>query len=135
MRPAGLFSLLVMLATIGSAGALDPILVGSPGVPFDGLTIPFGNDQYPSYQQLYDQSLFSNPILIGGLTFFDQNDPINSTIAAANYTIRLGTVPAGTILGNGLDANLASSADLSYFFQGQLSGQVPDQFTIVGQTP
>jgi hypothetical protein len=51
-------------------------------------------------------------------------------IHADNYTIRLGTVPYGTVLGNDLDANLTGSNNLTFFFTGQLSGNVDDHFTI-----
>ncbi len=130
---------LVALAFILALATTIPALAGSfrlggSGVPGDGSPVPFGVEQYTAFQQLFSGSLFTGSINIGGLTFFNNNsiDPsLSGVIAPSTYTIELGTVAAGTILGTDLNANLASAADLTSFFVGTLSGGVNGQFTIV----
>jgi hypothetical protein len=145
MRIPWRVSLVLILCLCYVSSVQAGVLVGSPGVAGDGLTIPFGNGEYPGYQQLFDHNLFQSVITnIGGLSFFARNDPSNSpthdpfdpnhnligAIRADNYTIRLGIVPYGTVLGNDLDGNLTSAANLTYFFTGQLSANVDDHFTV-----
>ncbi|MCX6594876.1 MAG: PEP-CTERM sorting domain-containing protein [Acidobacteria bacterium] len=133
--------LMVTLAACAATGTAG-VLIGSPGEPSQGSSVPFGNDQYRGFQQVYRSSLFSESINIGGLTFFNSNDfnspthdpmdpnyPVVGAIHQAEYAIRLGTVPTGFTLTGDLNANLIQSADLTYFFVGSMGGNVDGQFT------
>jgi hypothetical protein len=144
LRPT-LLAPILAIAGVVAACAQTSIPVGDPGVAGYGWPIPFGLEQYTTFQQLYDHTLFSNSINIGGLTFFALNDlnnspthnppddgPLVGAIAPSTYSIQLGTVPWGILLGPDLNANLAWSSDLTNFFSGPLGGNVDGQFTIVG---
>ncbi|MCX6594230.1 MAG: PEP-CTERM sorting domain-containing protein [Acidobacteria bacterium] len=133
-------SLIALAAWAASATA--GVLIGGPAEPSSGSSVPFGNDQYRGFQQVYRASLFSESIKIGGLTFFNSNDfnspthdpmdpnyPVVGAIHQADYAIRLGTVPTGFTLSGDLNANLIQSTDLTYFFVGSMGGNVDGQFT------
>jgi hypothetical protein len=140
-----LFWILASPLVLGVSWGASLPPIGAPGFFGDGQSIPFGNDQYDAYQQLYDHSLFPGSIAIAGLTFFTNNDPRNpwnhdpldptepliGEINNAHYTINLGVVPYGTVLTNDLDANFAFATASASFFDGTLSGPAAHQFTIL----
>lgn len=90
----------LLFALAASTPAIaDTIIVGTPAESDTGYSIPFGNN-YDSqgdgqYQQVYTNSLFSGPITITGLEFF--NTEFNSGATAMNtgtFTISLSTTTA-----------------------------------------
>ena len=126
---------------VWASTAAAGVLIGS-AEPGAGSSVPFGNNQYRGFQQVYRSSLFTESINIGGLTFFNSNDfnspthdpmdpnyPVVGAIHQAEYAIRLGTVPAGFSLTGDLNANLIQSNDLTYFFVGAMGGNVDGKFT------
>jgi hypothetical protein len=84
------------------------------------------------YQQVYGNALFSGPVSITGLTFFNDNF-VPGSIADADYTISLSTTSAAV---DGLDTTFANNlgADNAVFFSGALGGLIgpANQFTITG---
>ncbi len=123
------FSIALALAAavvLPLAGAQAQLVVGGPGVYGD--CAPFGCTL--RYQQAYSSSLFSGPINIGSLTFYDVSDS-GQTIDAATYTLRLSTAATGVgSLSSTFADNIGGDAQL--FFTGALSGPTAPSFTITG---
>src|SRR5271157_5644601 len=96
LRPTLLAPILAIAGAVAACAQVS-IKVGGDGVPYNGWATPFGVEQYTSFQELYDHTLFSSltgPINIGGLTFFALNDIDNGTllpgtIAPSTYSIQL----------------------------------------------
>ena len=121
-------SIAAALFAASTLAAQADVLVGTPATPGIGNCIPFGC--FRNYQQVYSSSLFSGPISIIGLTFFNtQFTP--GTIDPATYTITLssGGATVGS-LSTTFANNLGPNAQL--FFSGSLSGSAAPSFTISG---
>ena len=133
MKKLSLATASAALVAFGAGGAAQAssVIIGGPGLPNAGDCAPFSCVQ--RYQQVYDASLFSTPILIDTISFFNKNyDPGN--IAAANYTIKLSTTGKAV---NGLSNNFADNlgANNKTFFEGFLSGPITDgKFSITGNS-
>ncbi|MFN6468104.1 MAG: PEP-CTERM sorting domain-containing protein [Nostoc sp. SerVER01] len=116
------------LGVAGSAQALS-ITIGAPGDLGSGDCAPFGC--VLRYQQVYDASLFSSPILIDTISFFNQNFQPGS-ISAATYTINFSTTTKAV---NALSSTFADNigANNQSFFVGSLSGAITNgKFSITG---
>lgn len=106
------------------------LIVGAPGDTNNGDCAPFGCELL--YQQVYGSGLFTGPIQITGLTFFNDNF-VPGSISPANYTISLSTTSSSL---DGLSTTFADNvgADNQVFFIGPLGGLIgpTNQFTITG---
>ncbi|WP_217358209.1 PEP-CTERM sorting domain-containing protein [Anabaena sp. UHCC 0187] len=119
----------IALGIAGTAQA-ESVVIGGPGEP-GGDCAPFGCTL--RYQQVYNASLFSSPIQIDTISFFNKNDSPGS-ISNANYTINLSTTNKAV---NGLSNIFASNigANNQSFFVGSLSGAISDgKFSITGNS-
>lgn len=104
---------------------------GGPAAPVTGANCaPFGC--YARYQQAYSSSLFSGPITITGLTFYNTTSTAG-TIYPTTYTITLSS-GGGTVgsLSSEFAANVGSNVET--FFSGSLSGAANPSFTITGNS-
>ena len=105
------------------------LVIGGPAQPVVGANCaPFGC--YARYQQAYSASLFSGPITITGLTFYNTTYT-PGTINPTTYTITLSS-GGGTVgsLDSVFDNNVG--ANVETFFSGALSGAASPSFTITG---
>ncbi|MEH2246133.1 PEP-CTERM sorting domain-containing protein [Nostoc sp.] len=120
----------IALGAAGSAQALS-ITIGAPGDPNNGNCIPFGCGQ--KFQQIYNANLFSSPILIDTISFFNKNS-FPGSIDAANYTINLSTTSKAV---NGLSNIFVDNigANNQSFFVGFLDGPISNgKFSITGNS-
>lgn len=120
----------IALGAAGSAQALS-ITIGAPGDPGSGDCAPFGCTQ--KYQEIYHANLFSSPILIDTISFFNKNSGPGS-ISAATYTINLSTTSkAVNDLSNTFADNIG--ANNQSFFVGSLGGPISNgKFSITGNS-
>ena len=91
----------------------------------DANSIPFGDDNYLDYQQIYSASEFDGPTSIDQLTFFNTiADSGNYSLIPAEFSLYLSTtsVSVGGMSAN-LDANVGADETLVY------SGLPPDNST------
>ena len=76
---------------ISRSAVATSITIGAPGEGGD--SIPFGSnfptDGGSQYQQVYGSGLFSRPLLIENISFFNNHFP--GVVDAANYSIDLST--------------------------------------------
>lgn len=113
----------------GTIAQASTLVVGGPAVPVTGANCaPFGC--LARYQQAYSSSLFSGPITITGLTFYNTTTTPGS-IYSTTYTITLSS-GGGSVgsLSNIFDDNVGSNVET--FFTGALSGPANPSFTITG---
>ena len=122
-------SIAAALFAASTLAAQADVLVGTPVTPGIGNCIPFGC--FRNYQQVYSSSLFSGPISITGLTFFNTQVLNSATIDPAIYTITLSS--GGATVGS-LSTTFANNvgANAETFFSGFLSGPAAPSFTISG---
>ena len=87
------FGLVVCLAILVSVPALATVvIVGLPADSATGNQYPFGGLYNGEYQQVYTSSLFSGPITITNLEFFNtQFDSGSTLLGSATTTISLST--------------------------------------------
>ena len=109
------------------------MLVGSPGD--SGSCIPFGCSDAAVFQQVFDASLFSNPVTITGLQFLVYDDPFGppnvDTIFPAHFHIQFSIVPvAVNALDSTLANNLGGAVVVQDFFIGQVADPVGGMFSI-----
>jgi hypothetical protein len=116
----GLFLLLLALGASTLCGAA-PIVVGTPADSGTGNAFPFGGSFNGEYQQVYSSSLFSGPILITGLEFFDtQSDGGGTALTGGTFTISLSITSADWDTLSGTLANNIG-ADETEVFSGTLA--------------
>jgi hypothetical protein len=123
----------VLMAGLVNVARADMVLIGSatPGVANQ---YPFGTNAVSTYQQVYSASLFSGPMTITAIDFFNTAFPAGS-VNPATYTISLSTTSAAV---NGLAPGAASSnigANNTVFFSGTLGGAInttTHELTITG---
>ena len=119
----------------------ESVTIGAPGDPDTGNCIPFGCNGFTSqteyvYQQVYSSDLFSTPLAINTISFFNFNY-VPGTVDEATYSVYLSTTDK---LVNGLDtSNLDNNvgADNTLIFSGTLGGAgsiTGGVFTITGST-
>jgi hypothetical protein len=71
------------------------LVVGTPADPGSGNCYPFGCDYSGEYQQVYTSSLFSSPITITGLEFFNTQASMGATsLNSGTFTVSLSTTSA-----------------------------------------
>jgi hypothetical protein len=114
----------VVVAFLSSAlpSTASPItVVGWPAVEADGNCFPFGCGYSGEYQQVYSKNVFTGPITIIGLEFYNTatNDGA-SFMNSGNWTIALSTTARDwDTLSSTFGANIG--ADNSTVFSGNLS--------------
>jgi hypothetical protein len=112
-----LFSLAVLAALPASAS----FIVGLPADPTFGNCIPFGCAYQGEYQQVYTSSVFTGPITITGLSFFNTQSFSPATqMNSGTWTISLSTTSADW---NSLSTTFAANigTDNTVVFSGDLS--------------
>jgi hypothetical protein len=104
---------------------------GSNDFPFAG---PFPGYTGTEYQEAYDSSDFSGPILITGIDFF-LGDGFTGSLYSGTYTLSFSTISAGigTLSSTDFSGNLGT--DNTVFDTVALSGAAPKVLTFVGTTP
>ena len=139
--------LLTLMLAVCITPAVSGVLV-PPGlaglVPGSGDASPFGAGDVggiyiTGFQQIFDSSLFSGPITITGLQFFNTQfvDPGYDTINDSVYTVNLFTTSLTiyqldpTALAN----NLFFTSNPGTLFSGELSGTVNGSFTVAPSDP
>ncbi len=86
-------SLLALL--IAAPSVASPIIMGLPAQGGTGNSMPFGFAYAGEYQQVYTQTLFSDPITIIGLEFYNTAyDGGASSLTSGNWMISLSTTSA-----------------------------------------
>ncbi len=90
-------ALLPSLFLLTAMSASADIIVGLPADPGAGNSFPFGSVYNAEYQQVYDNTLFTGPITITDLEFYNtQFDSGASATATGMYQIALSTTSAGS---------------------------------------
>jgi hypothetical protein len=135
MRSNFFISALLVCAAVQGA----TLTVGNPPKT-DGNCIPFGcpNSSGPgltTFQQVYNANLFSNPILITGVRFFNTAESQGS-ITPATYSFGFTTtakVPGALDLGS---AAANASSGVASFWSGQLGGPIGGgSFQVIASNP
>jgi PEP-CTERM motif len=132
----------LMALALGGTATAGTLIVGTPADSTHGNCFPFGcnYDFYvPSgqYQQVYNSSLFSGPIAITGLEFYNtQEDNGATAMNTGTFTISLSTTAADwNSLSGSAAANIGS--DNTQVFSGSLvqPWAFGDVLTIAFSTP
>ncbi|MGZ4814482.1 MAG: PEP-CTERM sorting domain-containing protein [Terriglobales bacterium] len=113
------------------------IIIGNPPDPGTGNCFPFGCAYNAEYQQVYQASDFTGPILITNLEFYNtQYDNGGTQTPLGNYTIQLSTTElgVGTITG---DFAANKGGDNTTVFSGSINQAwvFGDTLHITLQTP
>ncbi len=112
--------LAIMVALPALAGE---VIVGNPPDPGSGNSFPWGSAYNAEYQQVYTSSLFSGPVTITDLEFFNtQFNNFASQLPTGNWTITLAqsTADWNSISGN-FATNLAGSTNVVTVFSGNIN--------------
>lgn len=114
---AGIFFLALLAATPSMA---SPFVVGSPAQSHYGNCFPFGCDYEAGYQQVYTHGLFTGPITITGLEFYNTAYDSGATgMNSGTWTISLSTTSADwNTLAGSYNANVG--ADNTEVFSGSI---------------
>jgi hypothetical protein len=113
---------LMIASTVAAIHAVD-VEFGNP--PTGGNSFPFnqvGSGIGTRYQQVYNASQFSGPLLIDTISFFDSDT--DASFRTADYAISLSTTSKSV---NGLDTVTFANnigPDNALFFSGHLTGAV-----------
>ena len=102
MKPTGLRTLVLGAALLAFAGPAGAVIIGLPA-DAGGNCFPFGctdTDGTPGtrYQQVYNSTQFSGPLLIDTISFFDSG--LNGNLNSGTYTLSLSKTSRPV---NGLD--------------------------------
>jgi len=122
------------LTTVLGTHPAAAIIIGGPGDPNSGNSIPFGSTlSGPEYQQVYNSNNFSGPILITDITFYNHNLP-GGSLNGGTYTLSLSTTTAAV---NGLSSTFANNlgANNTVVFSGRLPGLAAGEVDIFLSTP
>lgn len=114
-----LFSAACLLAL--AASPAQALVVGAPADPVTGNEYPFGSPYNAEYQQVYTSSLFSGPITITSLEFYNtQYDSGATSLPTGTWDISLSTTSADW---NSLSATMGSNigGDVTTVFSGDIS--------------
>jgi hypothetical protein len=128
-------SIITSMAIPAQAGVF---LVGDPPDAGNGNSFPFGTSSYVGeYQQVYTNTLFSSPVTVTGLDFFNTQSNTGATsLDSGNWTISLSETSANwNTLSTTYSANIG--ADNTQVFSGNLgqSWAFGDTLTINFATP
>lgn len=120
--------------SIDSPADSQNVTIGLPPDPNNGNCFPFGCTGGTRYQQVYNKGLFSSPLLINEISFFNtQSNPGAGVIDTATYTLRLSTTTKAVNALDTVNFNSNVGADDSLFFSGILGGPIGGtKFTIPG---
>jgi len=118
-------------ATLISAPAMATLVVGSGATGANGFPFGFASTSYGAstrYQQVYDDSNFSGPLSITGVTFYSQSPP-DSTLNSGIFTVSLSTTSAAV---DNLSPTFANNvgADNVLLFTGTLPALISGAFTL-----
>ncbi|HMC58074.1 MAG TPA: PEP-CTERM sorting domain-containing protein [Candidatus Solibacter sp.] len=111
----------LLVLTVSLPAVAGTIVVGTPADNAAGNCFPFGCSYGGDYQQVYTNSLFSGPISVTGLEFFNTQVNVNATaMNTGTFTISLSTTPADW---NTLSATQADNigGDNTQVFSGSLA--------------
>jgi hypothetical protein len=114
-------TLLVGILLLGVPAFATTVIVGLPPDPLTGNQFPFGGLYDGEYQQVYTHSLFTGPITISNLEFYNtQFDSGSTMLGGATTTISLSTTSADW---NTISATFAANigANNTTVFSGDLS--------------
>jgi len=140
MKPQSLINLLasatisIGLITVLGAHPAAAIIIGGPGDPNSGNSIPFGSTlSGPEYQQVYNSNNFSGPILITDITFYHHNFA-GGSLNGGTYNLSLSTTTAAV---NGLSSTFANNlgANNTVVFSGGLPGFAAGEVDLFLSTP
>jgi hypothetical protein len=129
--------------TLLAGGPADAafLTIGEPADPGSGNCFPFGCDGFDvqpgtRYQQVYNQGLFSGPVTVSEIAFFNtQQNPGGAIIDPATYDIRFSTTSKAV---NGLDTSNFDNnvgTNTQFFFVGTLGGAVGGPVFSIGGSP
>ena len=135
MKPTGLRTLVLGVALLAFAGPAGAVIIGLPA-DAGGNCFPFGctdTDGTPGtrYQQVYNSTQFSGPLLIDTISFFDAGH--NGDLNSGTYTLSLSTTSKPV---NGLDLvtfdNNVGSDNQAFAVAVLTGGAVPSVLTFSG---
>jgi len=135
MKPTGLRTLVLGAALLAFAGPAGAVIIGLPA-DAGGNCFPFGctdTDGTPGtrYQQVYNSTQFSGPLLIDTISFFDSG--LNGNLNSGTYTLSLSTTSRPV---NGLDLvtfdNNVGSDNQAFAVAVLTGGAVPSVLTFSG---